>query len=235
MQLGNPHTYRIRVAARTVELSLRHRAGDFFVFHEVFTSRCYVIPEEWRGRIRTVVDLGAHIGLTTLFLLESLPDARIVCVEAAPDNARLLRSNLSAFGDRTQVVEAAIAAESGVAMFDRTGWSWGRSVHTAAADGVLVSCATIEDIVRRADIETIDLLKVDIEGAEADLFERDATWLNRVGAIVIELHHPYSLPRFARRVEDAGFKVVDPQEGRGNRMIMATRIRRTPYVKHLLN
>ena len=82
---GGANRYDVRIASRRVELHLRPYAGDFFVFHEIFVDRPYAIPAAWQRDVRTVVDLGAHVGLTSLFFLEQLPQARLVCVEAAPD------------------------------------------------------------------------------------------------------------------------------------------------------
>src|SRR5262245_26464392 len=166
------HTYRVEIAGRQSDLRLRPHAGDFFVFHEVFAGGYYAIPEAVGSRITTIVDLGAHVGMTSLFLLEALPAARIVCVEPDADNARLLRQNLASFGDRALVIEAAVAARAGEASFEASGWSWERRLRTdTAAGGRRVRCLTIADIMREARLDAIDLLKMDVEGTEAALFE----------------------------------------------------------------
>ena len=218
--------YRVSVAGRTCDLELRLGAGDFFVFHEVFTNRCYRLPASWVDRIRTVVDLGAHIGLTSLYLLESLPQARIVCVEATPDNAAVLRHNLAAFSDRATVIEAAIAAAPGTARFQSAGWSWERRLGGVAGDdaaGFDVRCETVDGVMRHAGLTSIDLLKIDVEGAEQAILAGGPAWLSAVDAIVIELHEPYSLEDFAADVRPRGFRVLTPSSGSGTEMIMAIR------------
>ena len=221
--LDGAKAYRLRVALRSAEIKLRPHAGDFFVFHEVFTGGYYTIPQQWRQRIRTVVDLGAHVGLTALYLLEILPNARIVCVEPAPDNAELLRRNLAAFADRALVLETAVGPASGRVPFERSGRSWERRIAQDGHEGQPVRCESLDEIMRLAGLSAIDLLKVDIEGAEEVLFERAGSWLDSVRMIIIELHQGYSFDRFSRRVQRAGFRVVTPQEIVGNLMIIATR------------
>ena len=60
--------YSLTLGNRKVSIRLRTYAGDLFVFHEIFLSKCYWIPPSWlaEGEVKTIVDLGAHLGLTTL-------------------------------------------------------------------------------------------------------------------------------------------------------------------------
>jgi len=47
----------------------------------------------------------------------------------------------------------------------------------------------IEDLLQQFDRERIDVLKIDVEGAEYDLFSSDiSTWIDRVGTLAIEIH-----------------------------------------------
>jgi FkbM family methyltransferase len=219
-------TYHVTVAGRDVDLKLRLGAGDFFVFHEVFTGDCYRLPQEWAGKVRTIVDLGGHVGLTSLFFLESFPHARLVAVEATPDNASVLRHNLSSFADRALVIEAAIADAPGTARFQSSGWSWERRLGAPISEDAgffQVECVTVDDVMRRAELSSIDLLKIDVEGAEQAILANDPAWLRNVGAIVIELHEPYSLEQFANAIAPAGFTVVSPSAASGIKMIVAVR------------
>src|SRR5262245_37509148 len=76
--------YRLRLSD-TREVNLRRRSGDIFIFHEVFTCGCYqvalrFVPQS-SGRI---IDLGANVGLTSLWLANHFPEAAFVCVEPNP-------------------------------------------------------------------------------------------------------------------------------------------------------
>lgn len=51
-----------------------------------------------------------------------------------------------------------------------------------------VLAITVPDLLAEHDIEYVDVFKIDIEGAEKELFEGDTGWLDRVGAVAIELH-----------------------------------------------
>lgn len=84
-----------------------------------------------------------------------------------------------------------------------------------AANGAQkVPTITMEEILRRADNNFIDLLKIDIEGAERQVFSGGAEWLQRVGLIIIELHDRFK-PGCAKAFYDAiaHFDFVQSQKG----------------------
>jgi FkbM family methyltransferase len=211
-----PKRFRVNLIGRPHDLWLRTVGGDIFVLHEVFGSRCYDLPFE-SSRLRMVVDLGANIGLTTLYLASRAPEARFICVEPVPSNADLLRRNLAPVRNAI-VVQAAVTNKVGTVAFDNTRPAWGGSI---SRDGPLrVEAISIEELLARYAPEgMIDLLKIDIEGAEAEVFSGPMVWLDRVACIVAELHPPFSLEQFRRLVTARGFDVV------GGRM-MPTAVRR---------
>ena len=91
-----------------------------------------------------------------------------------------------------------------------------------STDETVDVCAlSIEDVMARGGLTGIDLLKVDIEGAEAMLFDRAGAWLDAVGLIVIELHAPYSFERFRDAVGRRGFTTLAEGSTAGNRLPMA--------------
>ena len=218
-----PASYRIHIGPLTSELWLRTYGGDLFVFHEVFLSQCYWVPPQWvmERPVTTVVDLGANIGLTTLFLSQYFPTARYVCVEPNPDNLFLLRQNVAVLQEKVHVIEGAISESSGSALFDASGAAWQGHLLGNQQRGLAVRCYSMPDLMAETTLDTIDILKVDIEGAEQHLFRDPDAWLHRVRMIVIELHAPYSLDAFARDVKRLGFRVIPPDSRYGNRMIFA--------------
>lgn len=215
--------YGVKIAGQAIDVALRPYAGDFFVWHEVFGGRFYEMPAEWRPRVRTVLDLGAHVGMTALFQLETLPGVRVVCVEPSPHNAALLRGNLQSFGARAAVIEGAVGGQSGEVHIDVGGWSWGGRTDASPGTGYAVRCYTVDEIMRKARLDSIDLLKIDVEGAEAAVFANCDSWIGAVGSIMIEIHEPYSLAHFHRDMARVGLRVVDEGSTFGNRMTMAVR------------
>ena len=216
-----PEKHRINIGGCPRDLWIRPRSGDVFIFHEVFTNQCYRIPTAILPQARTILDLGANIGMTTLFLAQFFPRARYVCVEPSPFNALLLRHNVEWLGERVSVVESAVADFSGNVSFTDSNWSWGGHIDSRTAGTRTVSCLTVGDIIESHQLKFVDLLKVDIEGAEKLLFSSRPAWLKKVGCIVIELHDGYSFSQFEHDVRPLGFTALPEGSPFGNVMKVA--------------
>jgi FkbM family methyltransferase len=201
-----PRQYRVNLLGRPHDLWLRTVGGDIFVLHEVFGLGCYDVPFS-SSHLRTIVDLGANVGLTTLYLASKASEARFICVEPSPGNVDLLRRNVAPLSQAV-VVQAAVTKESGSVMFDDTRPAWGGGI---SRDGPLrVEAISIDDLLARYAPEgMIDLLKIDIEGAEAEVFSGPMAWLDRVVCIIAELHPPFSLEQFRRVLIARGFDILD--------------------------
>jgi FkbM family methyltransferase len=200
-----PKCYQVNLIGSPHDLWLRTVGGDLFVLHEIFGSACYALPFD-PSRLKIVVDLGANIGITTLYLAAMAPEARFLCVEPAPRNANLLRRNVAVVRHAI-VVQAAAANESGTVSFDDTRPTWGGKL---ADDGALeVRAMSLDDLLDCYVPEgTIDLLKIDIEGAEAELFTGPMAWLDRVDCIIAEIHAPFSFDQFQRILIARGFDIL---------------------------
>jgi FkbM family methyltransferase len=116
------------------------------------------------------------------------------------------------------VVQAAISNESGTITFDDDRQTWGGGI---CGEGRLrVEAISMDDLLARHAPDTqIDLLKMDIEGAESHVLSGQMAWLDRVGCIVAELHPPFTLEQFRQLLVPRGFEIL------GGRM-MPTAVRR---------
>ena len=157
-----------------------------------------------------IVDCGANVGYTSAYLLSRFPRARVVAIEPFPANAVLCRRNLAHYGSRATVIEAAVWSHCTRLVLDYAGGNeWGVRVRAArpGEDG------EIEAIdLASLGLSRIDILKIDIEGSEADLFARDTDrWLPSVSNIAIELHGAECERRF--RTAMAGYRYAESQSG----------------------
>jgi FkbM family methyltransferase len=219
-----PTRYRIRLSSGIREIGLRRRSGDFFIFHEIFTCRCYNLPERVvPASPAVIVDLGANIGLATLFLADRFRGATHVCVEPNPGNLALLRTNVSFLGDRVTIVEGAASARPGEARFFDSAWSWGGHLVADGPSSRSVRCVTVDEVMAAYRLEAIDVLKVDIEGAEREIFSPGPAWLPKAGFVMIELHNGYSVQEFRADVASSGFRVLEPGSEFGNAIVVAFR------------
>lgn len=178
--------YRVtaRVNGRTVTL---HLAGptDFLVMREILCDGEYELPDGFSAK--NIVDLGAHIGLSSLFLATALDAPKIVAVEADPALVERTRQNTA--GHDVTVLNAAISTESGKRPFFTSDESWANSFERTLARQreIEIDTVTIDEAMRAGGFDRVDLLKIDVEGAEWGLLDNHEFTRN-VNAIVGELH-----------------------------------------------
>jgi FkbM family methyltransferase len=205
-----PRTFDVgvHVGALKPSLRLRDSGGDVFIFHEVLRDQVYQVRAEWFScSPRVIVDLGANVGLTSLALAGQFPGARLVAVEPLPANAALLRHNLLCLGDRAHVWEAAVADRAGTLRLSVATENYNASLVRTTDEGVDVRVVTMDGVLSEEGIEQIDVLKIDIEGAERMLLADSPAWLMRVKVILIELHDGYEFVDLERDLAPAGFRV----------------------------
>lgn len=161
---------------------------DLGIFHQVF------VHDEYGFHFDTepcsIIDAGANIGCAAVYFARRFRDAKIICVEPTPSTFELLERNIEPL-DNVQAVNMAVWCDnSSIEIADS-------SVHHLAIrvqprsdseNTIPVDARTIESIMKIAGIKTLDLLKMDIEGAELEVFERPEEWLDAVQCLVIEFH-----------------------------------------------
>jgi FkbM family methyltransferase len=154
-----------------------------------------------------VVDLGSNIGTTLAHYATLFPRARMVGVELDAENAALCRRNIAPWGDRITLVEGGIAAHDGTISYaGGTGKEHGYRIDTPG-DRV-AQVYTIDSVLdRHLPDATIDFLKVDIEGAESDVFKAGGRWTRRVRTLKAELHDPYTVEAAISDLAALGFDV----------------------------
>jgi len=135
------------------------------------------------GSIRTVLDVGANVGLFSLWAWRHFPQARIHCYEPNPDIQTYLAANLRCLPDVTIWAEG-VSERPGRARLDPVGSS--RIVQTTADEAGEVVMVDLSTAVERLGGH-VDLLKLDCEGAEWAIFQ-DAEAFMTVREIRMEYH-----------------------------------------------
>ena len=181
-----PHKVRVRIPSYPEPFWLRRASTDLSVFETAFINREFAayLPEE----PRLIIDGGANVGLSTAFYANAFPRARVVAVEPAGDNVAMLRTNTRGFRN-VVVVEGGLWPVSGflrIANPDDAAWSF--RCESAAESSTAIRAHTITEIIRLSGFDHCDLLKLDIEGAEEQLFDKSEDWLELVDAILVEVH-----------------------------------------------
>lgn len=174
-------------------MHLRKNSSDILTFHQIFTFKEYEINLGFVPKF--IVDAGANIGLSAVFFTNKFPDATIVAVEPEKSNFEMLLKNTNEYKN-IFCVKKAISNQSDLSfdVVDKGFGNWG-FVTQVKNNGQLekvvdqVDSLTIDEILVYYKLECLDLLKIDIEGAEKNLFESNyENWLPKTKCIIIELH-----------------------------------------------
>jgi FkbM family methyltransferase len=182
---------------------------DVATFWQIFCGGIY--PVEPSDRL--IVDAGANIGAFSLYALQTSPTARVIAIEPAPDSCNRLRSMMSSNGMETRYTlrEAALGERQGETTIQLDVESQFRRTGVA---GQPVAMVTLDSLIPPDAV--VDLLKMDIEGAEYAVLNSVSTdtW-NRIRRIVLEFH-----PRAPARIAidpliSAGFRLTRLQDNGG--------------------
>ena len=180
----------VEVACRYLKRNIWLRPGtsDLDVFREVFGEREYEVAC-WDIEPKLIIDAGANIGLTSLYFAARCANARIVALEPEASNIDLLRRNTEGVKNIMVKAGALWPRRASLSLVDDNADKWAFSVTESSASASIVSAFTVPDILAEIGTDCVDLLKLDIEGAEKDLFTQGwQDWLPKVKRIVVELH-----------------------------------------------
>jgi len=138
-----------------------------------------------------VLDVGAHVGVISIYLARTHPDIRIIAYEPMPDNFARLQRNLQSNGVTTvEAVNMAVTGTGGrVELARAEGNSGGHSAYTHAnGNGVGVPSRTLAQVLEAHGVERVALLKIDCEGAEYEILTSSTAPLGLIERIRGELH-----------------------------------------------
>jgi len=149
------------------------------------------------GRLR-IIDAGANVGYTARFLLDAFPGSSIACVEPDSGNADLAERNLAPWIARGEVSvhRKALLGEEGCPLTTsrdfRTGGDWAIAVERTEEATDLTN-TTVDRLMADLSWDWIDLLKLDIEGAERFVLspESPLDFLERTQLMIVEIHDEF--------------------------------------------
>jgi FkbM family methyltransferase len=192
IRFGSPNrTYQVRVPQWTHPVHVRGgRSTDTTVLYEILVTEEYSLAPVLDSP-KVVVDGGANIGMASAYFLNRYPSTRVISVEPFQAAAALCRKNLEPYGQRATVVQGAIWPVEGSVCLDPMEEDTRNRVRPSnSGEAASVQAVTMKSLVTLAG-GSVDLLKLDVEGSEREIFGTGAAeWLPEVRNILIELHGP---------------------------------------------
>lgn len=153
-----------------------------------FYKEGYLIEDSETDRVRTILDVGANIGDETARFLVHHPSAHIVAVEAAPRNFSILKKTFEKVNNVEMLNCAVWPVKVNLKVIPGRTMESFTVIETSDDGDGGIPAATIEGIMERMEWDSIDILKLDIEGSEYELFTRNyREWTKKVKVFIFEV------------------------------------------------
>jgi len=179
---------KIEISNIKTPLELRSYTSDIFTFWQIFINKEYDMP--FKTAPNLIIDGGANVGYSAVFFANKFPQAKIIAIEPERTNFEILRENTinyqniellnsGIWNKNTYLKIQDIGVRKDAFMVEEVNLEEQRSF----------KAVTIGEILRKSGYDAIDILKLDIEGAEKEVFSDNyEEWLNKVNILIIELH-----------------------------------------------
>lgn len=201
-------------------VSLRAGTSDLTTFDQVFVSRQYDL---YLGLVpKIIIDCGANVGMASVYFANKFPGAKIIAVEPEKTNFDVMVENCKPYTNIIPVNMAIWNKTCTLHILDR---DMGNYAFVTRENGPVdgekylgsIEAITVNDLMAKFNFATVDLLKIDIEGAEFEVFaDGYEKWLPRTGVAIVEIHEnlrPRASLMFARAVSQYDFFIGSAPEG----------------------
>jgi FkbM family methyltransferase len=187
--IGYPMDARLQNGLR---VRLTEREEVKILWH-IFVRKCYGV----RGNESVILDLGANVGFFALYAATNAPAARIYSAEQVPATFQRLTRHLEWNGltARVTALNCAVVGHEGKRFMAAENVPAGQQRLLAerrehAGSGIEVSGSTLESLLERYNLDSVDLAKVDIEGSEYEvLLSTPLSVLRRIARMDLEIHN----------------------------------------------
>ena len=184
------HDEMFPVPRSTHRVVVRPQTEDTDVFRSVFLRDECRVPARPHRTPRLIVDAGAYVGYSTVYYAQAFPEARILAIEPEPGNFAQLQTNTRDLENVTLLQGALWYRNETLNILNPEAASY--SFRMASGEQGGIRAYTIPDLMALAETDYVDILKLDIEGAEREVFQHADAWIRHIGIICVEIHDRYN-------------------------------------------
>ena len=206
--------YAILETRSGIKIKLRINSTDLMAFTHVWLLLEYDKPGFEINDDDIVLDIGAHIGLFSLFASQFCKKGIIYCFEPIKENFDLLLANLQLNKImNVRPYNIAVAQNIGNVTIYLNKDESGHSMHVRAARSVQVESNSLKNIIDSNKIEKCDLIKMDCEGEEYEIINSlPPGYFNKINKMCIECHFvddkPYLLENMIKKLESLAYRIT---------------------------
>jgi len=167
---------------------LRHNTSDVKTFDKIFLEDEYNFDPEHSPKV--IIDAGANVGVASIYFAIKYPNAMIISLEPEKSNFNILMKNSKKYKNISCLNKALWHTKE--PLYIKNPEANKESFEIQAQDlsnGIdIIEGISIDELMANFKINQIDILKIDIEGSEKEVFSHNTDWLNKVRVIFIEFH-----------------------------------------------
>ncbi len=179
--------FKIELSKLAYPIWLRAQTSDIPVFEQIFLDEDLNV--NFGNGLSFIIDAGANIGLSAIYLANNYPESTIVALEVEESNFELLKKNTAFYSKIIPLFKGLWNKKTFLSIDNPQEESWSFTVSEAQEkDDKSIEGIGVLDLLKEYDFKKIDLLKIDIEGAELEVLSNSHTWIDNVNTIALEVH-----------------------------------------------
>ena len=223
--------YSILFLKNGYKLKLRTSSTDLQAFTNVWVLQEYNKKDFEISDNDVVIDVGAHIGLFTLYASQFCKKGKIFSYEAIKDNYDILIENIQ-INNLTNIVtiNKAVSNERNLVKIYLSEDQAAHSSYNQGKNFVEVESISLKEIIDHNAITKCDFLKLDCEGAEYEILQAlPYEYFKIIMKICMEYHfhdtQPYLLQELKEKLKDLHYNIVDIPLSNGLGLLFATKVK----------
>ncbi len=171
-----------------ITLYFRKDSKDYETFEEIFQKNIYDVALPFIPV--TIVDAGANVGFASLFFKLKYPKSHILAIEIESENIEMIKKNTAQISNFEVISKALYNRKAYFKIENPFNATNSFQINeTEDVNNFDIESITVDEVLTYKKWKTIDVLKIDIEGAEKQLFENNyQSWIPKVKVIMIETH-----------------------------------------------
>ena len=166
-------------------LIIRNNTSDFKVFEQIYLFKEYNINVPFEPKV--IVDAGANVGYASIYFSKRFPNAKIVAIEPEESNYQVMKKNIEKWKNISPINKGLWYEKTELFIDNPSSNKWSFELTSESrSHGIKLPTITVEEILVKYG--QIDIFKIDIEGAEKELFSINTDWIKKVKLVIIETH-----------------------------------------------